>query len=132
MGVRRTRSATCATALLAIVAGCSDGDDVPSADEWQPRWDEVRDIVPAAEVIAGERGEEVCGDVLGTLREARDDAFPTPQAVLDDSVNSWFADAEALLFDCPSDLDVATERREALDVQGAEIDAGLDEAGSQE
>ena len=113
------------TASLVIMTACGSGDGRPSDETWRPVWEAQRDSVPDAGVFV-DRGEDVCGELVGDLRSGREDLLPTPTEGLDDPVHAWLNHAESIAFDCPSDdPDRLRERLHDLDVLAAEVDAGL-------
>lgn len=129
---RRLLSAALVASLLGSAACGSDGDDRPTDEAWAPVWATERDRVPdAAALVAG--GEDLCGELTGELRSARERLLPTPTEALDDTVRKWTTDAVSLTFDCPvGDEEELDERLDDLAVLSAEIDAGLAVDASQE
>ena len=107
------------------LGGCGEeASDRPALTEWQPEWLGTRDLVPSAGRIEDD-GAAVCGDFLGEVRERRDGLLPTPDPTLDDSVDKWIADAEALGLDCEREGDL-TERLDELERLASEIDAEIE------
>lgn len=114
-------------ALSVLLAACGDDTgDRPELSQWQPAWEQARDLVPSDQEFRpdGDADPEVCGDFLGAVRERRNDIVPTPSAVLDDPVSEWVAMAEALGLDCDREGDL-DERVEELRAQSDEIDTTI-------
>ena len=113
------------TVSLVIVTACGSGDGRPSDEAWGAVWRAQRDSVPEAGVFV-DRGEDLCGELVGDLRSGREDLLPTPTEGLDDPVHAWLSHAESIAFDCPvDDPDRLRERLHDLDILAAEVDAGL-------
>ena len=119
------RPVLAAVALTVFVAGCDSGDGRPSDEAWGVVWEVQRASVPAAGGFI-DRGEDLCGELVGDLRSARKDLLPTPIEALDGPVDAWLSHAESIAFDCPTDdPDRLRGRLHELDVLAAEVDAGL-------
>lgn len=122
--VVRTAGRFAIAVVVFALASCTSDADEPADAAWLPVWEAERALVDdiAADVASG---DERCNELLGDLRASRETLLPTPNEVLDESVESWLALAESLAFDCPSDADEVVERVHDLEVLRAEIDAGV-------
>lgn len=110
---------------LLSLGACGDEDpDRPTATSWTPRWEAVRDLVPTAEQIDDDDGTQLCGEFLGDVRERREDLSPTPDPALDQLVQTWVSEAEALGLDCEREGDLE-ERLATLEGLADDIDAAI-------
>lgn len=115
------------TAILAIIFTACGGEDRPSLDEWQPAWDRIVELMPTATELGDPPDRAMCSEVLGEIRTARAELFPTPDAAIEAVVRDWVSAAEDALFECPPsssdlpDLDAVYARLDRLEAEVATV-----------
>jgi len=82
-----------------VLASCSAGR--PTAEEWQPTWEQILATMPSESAIGENPSQAVCDKTLAFLRTNRVRLFPTPDPVIDDTVRYWVDIAEDAFFECP-------------------------------
>lgn len=110
-------------AAALLLTACGD-DSRPRIDEWQARWESIRDLAPDAATIADE-GTEVCGTFLGEVREQRDELTPAPTEAAEEAFGAWAEEAETLGLECEggaTDLDRQLAR---IDRLAARVDSAI-------
>lgn len=90
-----------ATLTLCIVLAACSSESRPSIEEWEQNWNAVLAIVPDLETMGPNPPEEICENVLASLRSEKETLFPPPDPTIDDTVTQWVETAEAAFFDCP-------------------------------
>ncbi len=93
------RIAALLAAAALVFASCSTAR--PTAEEWQPTWDEVVAAIPSESVVGENPPQAVCDKTLASLRSNRARLFPTPDLAIDDTVRDWVDIAEDAFFECP-------------------------------
>ena len=123
---RRRRVGLWVLVILAIGTSCGGGGRPPLA-EWRTTWDTAVGSLPDRSSLSDTPDQELCSDILVSLREAEGEALPTPDAALDDPVRDWFALALDAFFECPPRTRVAgfEAAYDELDAFQAEVEAGI-------
>lgn len=106
----KARAALAIALLLSLLTGACTSTVRPELLAWEDTWATARAVVPTIEVLRGEDTSDVCNRALGRLRELREELLPTPDEVLDVTVDEWLGVAEGMLFECPpvNDPDYST------------------------
>ena len=87
--------------VLALLQGACADQSRPSVASWQAQWDEVVASIPEEAAVGEAPSNDLCTEVLTTLRELRPPLTPTPDLAIDDAVQEWFQIAEDAFFECP-------------------------------
>lgn len=114
---------------LALLLGSCADQSRPDVTSWQTSWNEVVASIPAQSTVGEEPSNELCTQVLSTLRERRPSLTPTPDLAIDDAVQEWFQIAEDAFFECPPRSEVIGSFAEAYGEMSqleAEINLVLD------
>lgn len=94
-----TRIAALLAAAALVLASCSTVR--PTAEEWQPTWDQALAAIPSESVVGENPSKAICDKTLASLRINRARLFPTPDLAIDDTVRDWVDIAEDAFFECP-------------------------------
>jgi hypothetical protein len=112
--------------LIALVLGLAAcGGARPTASAWSITWENTLNLVPEQSDLGEDPPKEQCETILASLREAQEDVIPTPDDLLDLTVNEWLLVAEGAFFECPppeGGFDGAYRKLSQLE---AEVDAFL-------
>jgi hypothetical protein len=114
--------------LVMTAAACSDGGR-PSASEWESAWTATVEAMPTLEQMGDPPDRDTCSHALGVLRSGQTELIPTPDPVLDATVQEWLAVAEDAMFECPPTSAELPNLEVAYDELGrlaAEIDVVLE------
>lgn len=87
--------------ILALLLGACADQSRPSVASWQAQWDEVVASIPQEAAVGEAPADDLCTEVLTTLRKRRPLLTPTPDLAIDDAVQGWFQIAEDAFFECP-------------------------------
>ncbi len=89
------------SALVAIGISACNPSGRPTIAQWQPKWIEATEVIPAQSEIGTAPDPAVCESTIAALRTRSVDLLPTPDVAIDDSVRNWLEIAEDAFFDCP-------------------------------
>lgn len=109
---------------LGLLSGACSNDGRPKISEWKPEWEETRDLVPDAATIE-EEGSEVCGTLLGEVRERRERLTPAPTEMADEAFTEWVERTEALGLDCEDGTEDLEDRLAEIETVANRVDAAL-------
>lgn len=115
-------------AILLLAAGCAEAR--PSIEDWDEAWRNAVALIPEESALADPPSEEMCENVLVSLRASADSLFPAPSPSLDETVQSWLEVAEGAFFDCPpagAEFDSFSSAYEAMSQLEAEVEGVLAE-----
>lgn len=121
---RRFLAATLLAAVL-ITTSC-DGQPTP-INEWEVTWRNT--VSTVEEASTPDVTQESCEDILAYLRVQRTVMSPVPLDDLENPVDDWFAEAEAIFFECDLADDATRASLETLRALEAEVETVLDLEG---
>lgn len=122
MSVNRTRSLIASlVVLLMVLSSC--GTSRPSWEVWDLTWATAQSSVPSASALVASGESGLCDSGLAQLRNIRSDLVPTPEPLLDETMNDWIETAESALFACPP---INDENYEAAFAQLDQLEAAID------
>lgn len=122
MSVIRTPSLVTSTVVLILVLS-SCGTARPSWQVWDLTWATAQSAVPSASALVASGPSGLCDAGLAQLRDIRSDLIPTPEPVLDETMNEWIETAQSALFACPP---IDDEAYEATFTQLDQLEAAID------
>jgi hypothetical protein len=105
-----------------IVAGC--GDETEPVREWEAIWSST--VAAVAQASTSDLASDQCQDLLGYLRVQKTGLTPIPLEDLEEPINSWFAEAEGLFFECDLSGDAAQTSLLTLEALEGEVDVVLE------
>jgi hypothetical protein len=123
----------CFAVVLCCGTPACGGPARPELPAWRATWAQVRALVPDERDFGSGDPQPLCTALLAAIREDYAALVPAPDPSLDAAVEAWLERAEGLAFECPTGPDQRETRQAAftdLAVLEAEIEAGLNEAGS--
>lgn len=120
---RKLLAAILAAGLLTLT---SCGDQPAPISTWEVTWHNTLSTVDEASTPDATRDQ--CEDILAYLRVQRTVLSPMPLDDLETPVDAWFAEAEAIFFEC--DLaNASQESLETLQTLEAEVETVLELEG---
>lgn len=112
-----------------IVLGACGTDARPLTTAWEAQWRDAQVVIPSRSRLGAPPAEATCDRVLGELRSVREPLLPTPDPLVDDTVEKWLAFAETAFFSCfenvPGTRTVDGTYRQLARL-AAEVDTALD------
>lgn len=98
---RNTSKSLLLAVVLGLLLGSCGGGARPTASAWSITWDNTVALVPDEASLGEDPPKEQCETILASLRGAQEDVIPTPDDLLDVTVNEWLMVAEGAFFECP-------------------------------
>lgn len=117
----------CATLLAAVVTLTACGQQPTPLSEWEVTWRNTLSTVE--EASTPEITQQECEDILAYLRVQRTVVSPVPLEDLETPVDDWFAEAEAIFFECDLADDATQGSLETLRALEAEVETVLELEG---
>ncbi|MBT8207800.1 MAG: hypothetical protein KJO18_05975 [Acidimicrobiia bacterium] len=121
MSATRLRGLVASTVVVLLLSSCSAAR--PSWEVWDLTWATAQSAVPSASALVASGESGLCDSGLAQLRSIRSDLVPTPEPLLDETMNDWIETAEGALFACPP---VNDESYEAAFAELDQLEAAIE------
>ncbi len=126
--IRPLREALTATGLIILLGTTACGFDRPSLTHWAGTWGRTSRITSGIDDHHALEDRAECASLLARAKAARSTLLPTPDSVLDPTVEAWLEETASLGFRCPrahGQVDDHTEIVRKIRSLEAQISAGV-------